>query len=94
MKINYLYQLLQGQFKDAFDIVHNTDSLGVAYDYESIMHYPWNAFSSNGKNTMTAKKPLNGKTPYIELSKADAEQTSLMYNCPGKVNYTYKTVFG
>ena len=62
----------------------NTDSLGVPYDYESIMHYPWNAFSSNGKNTMTPKQDLKGKTPYVELSKLDAEQTSLMYNCPGK----------
>jgi len=71
-----------GQFKDAFDIVKNTDSLGVPYDYESIMHYPWNAFSSNGRNTMSPKQDLQGKTPYIALSKADAEQTSLMYNCP------------
>lgn len=71
-----------GRFKDAFDIVKNTDSLGVPYDYESIMHYPWNAFSSNGKDTISPLKPLNGKTPYIALSKADAQQTSLMYNCP------------
>jgi len=71
-----------GQFKDAFDIVKNTDSLGVPYDYESIMHYPWNAFSSNGKNTMTPKRDLKGKQPYVELSKLDAEQTSHMYNCP------------
>jgi len=71
-----------GQFKDAFDIVKNTDSLGVPYDYESIMHYPWNAFSSNGKNTMSPKRNLNGKVPYIGLSKADAEQVSRMYNCP------------
>ncbi|XP_057302423.1 zinc metalloproteinase nas-14-like [Hydractinia symbiolongicarpus] len=71
-----------GQFKDAFDIVKNTDSLGVAYDYASIMHYPWNAFSSNGKNTISPTQDLKGKTPYIELSKDDAEQTSRMYNCP------------
>lgn len=33
---------------------------------------------------MTPKQDLKGKTPYVELSKLDAEQTSLMYNCPGK----------
>jgi len=71
-----------GQFKDAFDIVKNTNSMGVPYDYESIMHYPWNAFSSNGKDTMTPIKDTKGKVPYIELSKADILQTSRMYNCP------------
>jgi len=70
------------QFKDAFDIVQNTDSLGVSYDYESIMHYPWNAFSSNGKNTITPLRNTKNLVPYVALSKADAEQTSLMYNCP------------
>ncbi|XP_065668825.1 zinc metalloproteinase nas-14 isoform X4 [Hydra vulgaris] len=70
------------QFKDAFDIVKETSSLGVDYDYASIMHYPWNAFSSNGKDTISPIKPLNGKTPYIELSKDDIEQVSRMYNCP------------
>jgi len=71
-----------GRFNDAFDKVKNTDSYGVPYDYESIMHYPWSAFSSNGKDTMSPKKPTNGKLPYIELSKDDALQTSKMYNCP------------
>ena len=85
---------LQGQFKDAFDIVQNTDSLGVPYDYESIMHYPWNAFSSNGKKTMTPLKPLNGKTPYVALSALDAKQTSLMYDCPGKrLQNVYELLF-
>jgi len=70
------------QFKDAFDIVQNTNSMNVPYDYESIMHYPWNAFSSNGKDTMTPIKDTKGKVPYIEMSKADALQVSRMYNCP------------
>jgi hypothetical protein len=71
-----------GWFKDAFDKVKGTDDYGVPYDYESIMHYPWNAFSSNGQDTMSPKRPTNGKVPYIELSKDDALQTSRMYNCP------------
>jgi len=71
-----------GWFKDAFDKVKGTDDYGVPYDYESIMHYPWNAFSSTGKDTMSPKRPTNGKVPYIELSKDDALQTSRMYNCP------------
>ena len=59
--------------------------MGVPYDYESIMHYPWNAFSSNGKDTMSPVRDTKGKTPYIELSAADAKQTSLMYNCAGNI---------
>ena len=50
------------------------------------MHYPWNAFSSNGKDTMSPIKNTQGKIPYVALSKADAQQVSLMYNCPGKVS--------
>merc|ERR1712002_129136 len=71
-----------GQFKDAFDIVTNTDPLGIQYDYESIMHYPWTAFSINGKPTMAPKRPTKGKIPYIEISKDDIELVSRMYNCP------------
>ena len=88
MRTRYLEYIskhfIQGRFKDAFDIVQNTDSLGVPYDYGSIMHYPWNAFSANGKKTMTPLQSLNGKTPYVALSDLDAKQTSLMYDCPGK----------
>ena len=47
------------------------------------MHYPWDAFSSNGKNTMSPKQNVDGKRPYEALSMADAEQTSKIYNCPG-----------
>ena len=39
---------------------------------------------------MTPKRDLQGKTPYVALSKADAEQTSLMYNCPGKEEFTFR----
>ena len=47
------------------------------------MHYPWNAFSSNGKDTITPLRNYDNKVPYIALSKLDAKQTSLMYNCKG-----------
>jgi hypothetical protein len=70
-----------GQFKSAFRIEDMGISLGVAYDYESIMHYPWSAFSSTGKDTMSPKKATK-LVPYIALSAKDAEQTSLMYDCP------------
>lgn len=57
------------------------DSLGLPYDYGSIMHYPFNAFSKNGQPTLRALQPLNGKKPYQALSNLDAEQTNKMYGC-------------
>lgn len=57
---------------------------GVPYDYASIMHYPWTAFSKNGKKTLEPIRPLNGKTPYVKLSGDDALQARRMYKCPGR----------
>ncbi|XP_031569132.1 zinc metalloproteinase nas-13-like [Actinia tenebrosa] len=55
----------------------------VPYDYGSIMHYPWNSFSSNGKDTIKPIRDLKGKTPYVALSDDDALQANRMYKCPG-----------
>ena len=57
------------------------DSLGLPYDYGSIMHYPFNAFSKNGQPTLRTLQPLNGKSPYKILSDLDAQQTNKMYGC-------------
>lgn len=57
---------------------------GVPYDYASIMHYPWTAFSKNGKKTLEPIRPLNGKTPYVKLSDDDALQARRMYKCSGR----------
>ena len=62
---------------------------GVPYDFESIMHYPFTAFSKNDKPTISNKVPMNGKVPYVELSDGDAQQTNAMYKCNGKIlHYT------
>ena len=57
---------------------------GVPYDFASIMHYPFTAFSKNGKPTIRNIVDMQGKTPYIELSDGDARQTNAMYKCNGK----------
>ncbi|XP_078359766.1 zinc metalloproteinase nas-15-like [Oculina patagonica] len=57
---------------------------GVPYDYSSIMHYPWTAFSKNGQMTMEPIRHLNGKTPYVRLSDDDALQARRMYQCSSK----------
>ena len=57
---------------------------GVPYDFASIMHYPFTAFSKNGKPTIRNIVDMQGKTPYVELSDGDAKQTNSMYKCNGK----------
>ena len=57
---------------------------GVPYDFASIMHYPFTAFSKNGKPTIRAIASMGGKTPYVELSVGDATQTNRMYKCNGE----------
>ena len=66
--------------------VQGTDVVdyGVPYDYASIMHYPWTAFSKNGKMTMEPIRSLNGKTPYVKLSDDDALQARRMYKCSSR----------
>ena len=57
----------------------NVDSLGVTYDFNSIMHYYKTAASKNGNVTISAKeKNLRfGINP--ELSPLDIKQTNLLY---------------
>ena len=60
------------------------DSVGEPYDYASIMHYPWNAFAKDyNKDTIIPKRHLNGKKPYVALSRSDARQCNIMYKCSG-----------
>ena len=56
---------------------------GVPYDYGSIMHYPWTAFSRNRRPTIEARRRLRGKTPYVKLSDDDVLQVNRMYRCSG-----------
>lgn len=69
-----------------FDIVkEQTNSYGEAYDYGSIMHYPWKAFAIDRRyDTIIPIQPLNGKQPYVKLSDSDVAQTRKMYKCGGK----------
>ncbi|CAH3192073.1 unnamed protein product, partial [Porites evermanni] len=83
---NYIQVLKQNilpGFESAFQKYgrNKIDSLGLPYDYGSIMHYPFNAFSKNGQPTLRTLQPLNGKSPYKTLSDLDAQQTSKMYGC-------------
>eukprot|EP00795_Rhopilema_esculentum_P001751 gene1751-16235_t len=74
------WENIEDWVKSAFDKVKDSDDYGVPYDYASIMHYPWHAFSKNGKDTMSPLRTVT-KQPYIELSDGDAKQTNRMYQC-------------
>ena len=62
------------------------DSLGIGYDYNSIMHYDPILFSKNGP-TIVANDPHMPFGMARELSDLDIIQINLLYKCPGTCNY-------
>lgn len=74
------------EFREAFAKYgkDKIDSLGVPYDYTSIMHYPWNAFSTTGRDTVRPLRLVPNPGPYKRLSPLDIKQTKLFYNCGGE----------
>ena len=56
------------------------DSLGVPYDFSSIMHYSKYAFAKNGTNITISSKEKDMPFGYApELSPLDINQTNLLY---------------
>ncbi|XP_072401831.1 protein tolkin-like [Diabrotica undecimpunctata] len=71
------------------------NSLGVPYDYDSIMHYARNTFSKGTYldtiqpiDVPGRKRPEIGQR--VRLSEGDIAQTNLLYKCP-KCGRTYQT---
>lgn len=65
------------------------NSLGLTYDYDSIMHYARNTFSKGTYldtiqpiDVPGRKRPEIGQR--IRLSEGDIAQTNLLYKCPSK----------
>ena len=58
------------------------DSLGIGYDYNSIMHYDPILFSNNGQPTIVANDPDIPLGMARELSDLDIIQINLLYKCP------------
>ncbi|KAH8342185.1 hypothetical protein KR074_009409, partial [Drosophila pseudoananassae] len=70
--------------KGNFEKRHDTRSLNVSYNYNSIMHYPKDAFSRNGgitiyalENGVKVEKDLGSKRPAL----SDWIKISRLYNC-------------
>jgi len=72
-------QNIRPGYEHNFDIKTNIDSLGVTYDFNSIMHYRATAWAKFGTITISTKEkdiPI-GNAP--ELSLLDIKQTNLLY---------------
>lgn len=67
------------------------NSLGVGYDYASVMHYSQNAFAKKGHHAFTIKKQLPECLPEVgqrkSISSKDIQQISKLYKCPGRYLY-------
>jgi len=64
--------------------VSQVDSLGIPYDYISVMHYSPTAFGINGSTTIIAKDPsVTQLGQRIGLSPKDITQADLLYRCNG-----------
>lgn len=64
------------------------NSMGLAYDFDSIMHYARNTFAKNThldtilpqENSTTRRRPEIGQR--VRLSQGDISQTNKLYRCP------------
>ena len=59
---------------------NRVDSLGVSYDYDSVMHYSSTAFANRaGARTIVGKNGRTNLGQRYGLSKKDIEQANLLY---------------
>ena len=77
--ININRQNIQPGKEFRFEIKNDTNSLGVTYDFNSIMHYTERAFAKTGKITITAKEKDLELGNGVGLSPLDIKQTNLLY---------------
>ena len=75
------------EFKEAFAKFsrYRINTMGVKYDYHSIMHYGMKAFSKNGYYTILPKQKGIFSLGNDRLSPLDIKQTNLLYKCDSKL---------
>eukprot|EP00794_Sanderia_malayensis_P019864 gene19864-21805_t len=69
--------------QDQFIINEDQKNLGVAYDFNSVMHYPLDAFTKNGLPTIEVVGDAQGAQIGHRdgMSANDIEQIRLFYDC-------------
>ena len=81
MYYDNIYEGLESEF--AREEFEDVDTLGVGYDYNSIMHYDADAFSTGDLNTRAALDPSIAIGGATALSELDILKINKLYNCPG-----------
>ncbi|CAF1495364.1 unnamed protein product [Adineta steineri] len=78
------YANVQKGLEHAFNKYTTTvDTLGTPYDYQSLLHYGTDYFTSNGKPTLVPKDPLAVIGQRNNLSSIDIQEVRLYYQCIG-----------
>ena len=62
----------------------HSDTFGVPYDYDSIMHYTRTTWTKNGQDTMQAIGDPNRKLGGTKVTAYDIMKLNLMYHCHGR----------
>ncbi|XP_057322584.1 bone morphogenetic protein 1-like [Microplitis mediator] len=86
IEIHY-HRVLTSRRHNFYEIPRDEVKIFGEYDFDSIMHYPENAFSiQNNETVIEPKVKINGKTPIIGqrsyLSKNDIAGINYLYKCP------------
>lgn len=79
--IRVLYNNIIPGRQSQFSIKHQINSLGIGYDYNSIMHYNDNFFAKPNTKTLQALIPDIVLGMATELSPLDIIQANRLYNC-------------
>ena len=85
--VNIIYDNIKSGAQDQFELIgeDEVDSLGVGYDYNSIMHYDPHLFAvDRRKETIIALDPTIPVGRQRVLSQLDILQTNLLYKCSSK----------
>ena len=78
--IRVLTENIASSQRSNFQIEEEINSLGVGYDYNSVMHYNNDTFGG-GRLTIVAHDPTIPVGRAVELSELDILQANLLYQC-------------
>ena len=82
--IDVIYDNIETGLEDQFHKARNgeTDTLGLGYDLQSIMHYNRGTFSRNGLDTIQPKdRRITSFGNARQLSPLDIAKANKFYNC-------------